>query len=236
MDFLKKVKCVNWFAHFGKYSYPHKKQLTMKKNLLKNGYNPTLSVEENARLNKCSVANVRKYIQVHCIDRRFDTKITLWKRVNSFASKNPNTPISKAAKALKISPNTYKKYLGAAAPSQIDITKVSKFDLSKYNNVVRSVGSDADCLHGIIKLYTKGRVDCDLTYSVGGMWSNSGLEHPTIKFDKYPQTDETIELTLANLTRYVEPNSLDSVLFDLPFLYGDFDKTKLKIKERYNKF
>ena len=38
-------------------------------------YNPNVSVVENAKSNNCSEAAVRKYIKVHCIDRRYEQKV-----------------------------------------------------------------------------------------------------------------------------------------------------------------
>lgn len=204
---------------------------------LKTSYDPNLSVEENAKKIGCSVANVRKYIQVSGIDRRFDAKLATWKRVNDYCDKYPNTSITKAAKALEISPNTFIKYCGAPRPSQTDTTKVSKFDLSKYCNVVKTVGNNDECLHGIIKLYVpNGYVDLDMTYSVGGIWESSGLEFPTWKFDKYPQTKDTIELTCENLFEKFDDNTLESIIFDLPFWYGKFNKQYLKMVDRFSAF
>lgn len=204
---------------------------------LKTSYDPNLSVEENAKKIGCSVANVRKYIQLNGIDRRFDSKLATWKRVNDYCDKNPETSIVKAAKDLEISPNTFIKYCGAPKPIQIDSTKVSKFDLHKYCNVIKSVGDNDECLHGVLKLYVpKGYVDLDMTYNVGGIWESSGLNHPTWKFDKYPQTKDTIELTCENLFEVFDDNTLDSVIFDLPFWYGNFNGRYLKMVDRFSAF
>lgn len=226
-------------------------------NLLKTGYRYELSVKENAELNKCSVANVRKFIQTRGIDRRFDKALAMWQRVNDFADKHENYTPWKASKELGVSYATFIKYCGAAKPSQTDRGKVSRYGLSKFANLVTSVGDSDECLRGIVKLYVpKGFVDVDLTYSVGSMWASSGLPHPTLKFDKYPlwlKTED--EITLSDLQQIeTNPNILDvvpldsiyrelgengwntydSVLFDLPFLYGD--KRGLKIAERFSCF
>lgn len=219
---------------------------------LKVSYDPKLSIEENAKKFGCSIANVRKYIQTAGIDRRYDSKLALWRLVNDFYKENPNTTLSMAAKALEISPNTVKKYKGTDKPTQIDPTKVSKFDLSKYCNVVKSVGTNDECLHGIYKLYLPNGLDIDLTYSVGGIYSSSGLPHPKLKFDKFPlweKKDKTeFELKhiksnpnilkvekLDNIYRLVQWHTYNSVLFDLPFFWGK-KNGYLKMVERFSSF
>lgn len=207
----------------------------MKKSNLKIKYDPAMSVEENALKCGCSVANVRKYIATRGIDRRFDSALNMWRKVNEYCDQHETESITQAAKALGISPNTLKKYCAAAKPSQTDKTKVSKFDLTKYSNVITTVGTNDECLHGIVKLYVpNGVVDVDLTYSVGGIWNSSGLEHPRLKFDKFPQTPDT--LPLDDIEKHIKPNSIGSVLFDLPFLFGKSSKKSLMMVERYNKF
>ena len=204
--------------------------------VLKVSYDPKLSIEENAKKFGCSVANVRKYIQTAGIDRRYDSKLALWRLVNDFYKENPNTTLSMAAKALEISPNTVKKYKGTDKPTQIDPTKVSKFDLTKYCNVVKSVGTNDECLHGIYKLYLPNGLDIDLTYSVGSIYKSSGLPQPRIKFDKYPQTKDTKELTYSSLAK-LGVFAVDSILMDLPFIYGNPENLKpLKMAQRFNFF
>lgn len=202
---------------------------------LKSTYDPTLSVEENATINGCSVANVRKFIQNNGIDRRFDKALKMWERVNEFANAHQDYSVAKSAKELGISPNTFIKYCGAEKPTQTDPTKVSKFDLSKYCNVIKSVGTNDECLHGIFKLYTPKGIEVDLTYNIGGIYTSSGLPHPTLKFDKYPQTKDTIPLD--NIYQVDKWHTCKSVLFDLPFFYGKSKyNSYLKMVQRYTSF
>lgn len=197
-------------------------------------YNPSLSTEENAALCGCSVANVRKYIETNGIDRRFDNKLTQWRKINEYSDKHPTVSVHCIAKVFNISPTTVRKYLGAPMPTQQDKTKVSKLDLSKYSNLLTSVGSSDECLYRIGKLYlNSGGVDVDLTYSVGGIWLNCGLPQPLMKFDKYPQTSDT--LPLDDIDKHVTHNSVRSVVFDLPFWYGEKRKD-MKMSERFNQF
>lgn len=199
-------------------------------------YNPSLSTEENAALCGCTVANVRKYIQTMGIDRRFDNELSTWRKVNEYSEKHPIVSVQCIADELGLSRTTVRKYLGAPCPSQSDKTKVSKLDLTKFSNLLTSVGSSDECLYRIGKLYLNGGgVEVDLTYSVGGIWRNCGLPQPSMKFDKYPQTSDT--LPLDEVEKHIAQNSVKSVVFDLPFWYGDDAKRKdMKIAERFNLF
>ena len=203
--------------------------------MLETGYRYDLSVKENAKLNNCSIANVRKFIQTRGIDRRYDNTLAKWELINEFAEKHKDYTPWKAAKELGINYATYIKYCGVPKPSQTDKGKVSRFGLTKYANLVKSVGNSDECLRGIAKLYVpKGTVDVDLTYSVGSMWTSSGLPQPPLKFDKYPSVEGVQPFDVDYMC--VDWNTYESVLFDLPFLYGGNSKSGLKMVERFTEF
>ena len=56
-------------------------------------YNPNFSVVENAKSNNCSEAAVRKYIKVHCIDRRYEQKVGIVNEIRKSIQDNPSVPL-----------------------------------------------------------------------------------------------------------------------------------------------
>lgn len=56
-------------------------------------YNPNVSVVENAKSNNCSEAAVRKYIKVHCIDRRYEQKVGIVNEIRKSIQDNPSVPL-----------------------------------------------------------------------------------------------------------------------------------------------
>ena len=50
-------------------------------------YDPNKSIKENAEENHCSQANVRKYIQIHNLDRRGDEQIRRYLRIKRLRKK-----------------------------------------------------------------------------------------------------------------------------------------------------
>lgn len=96
-------------------------------------YNPRLTIEENAALNECSVAAVRKYIRVHGIDRSYESKVNKTKLIKTVLKRYPEAAISTIAQQTQLSINTVKKYLpfatGEKELSKIDTKKVSKIDV-----------------------------------------------------------------------------------------------------------
>ena len=96
-------------------------------------YYPKLTVEENAMRNKCSVANVRKYIRQKGIDRRYESKVKKIDEIKKTISNAPNLSFSEIAKKTNLSVNTVKRYYpyatGDKILSKIDTQKVSKIDV-----------------------------------------------------------------------------------------------------------
>lgn len=204
---------------------------------VKDKYNPNLSVKENAELCNCSVAAIRHYIKVNGIDRKYDEALKKWKLVNDFAKQHPDYSPYRLAKELHISQNTVAKYWGTEKPSKSDNSKISKFDGSiKANNILTVNTNQQSILNNILTLYVPSmRFDADLTYSKGSFFKKGNVAEPLYKFDKFPQTAETIELD--RIDEVIGDEALDSVIFDLPYMvkmsWGDM---KSKVMELYKSF
>ena len=182
-------------------------------------YNPLQSIEDNAKQNKVSAATIRKYIKDNGIDRRFDEQMAKFMKVKKLQKSNPTITIAEIQKQLGYSFYTVKKYMS------IDETnwnprngKFSSFDISKADNLVKSVSDNQDeILKGILKLYiNKDRFDCDLTFSKGVFYKN--IPTPHYIYDKYPLSNEVQSLDDAFK---LEDECFDSIVLDLPFLVKD---------------
>lgn len=94
-----------------------------------------------------------------------------------------------------------------------------KFDWSGH---VRSVmTADKDIISAIIKLHNHGQdFDLDPTYSKGVFWK--GLNSPKLKFDLFPQTEDTVQASADKLP--LESESIGSIMFDPPFVVRDVSK------------
>jgi len=185
---------------------------------IKDKYNPNLSVKENAELCNCSVAAIRHYIKVNGIDRKYDEALKKWKLINDFAKQHQDYSPYRIAKELHISQNTVAKYWGTEKPSKSDNSKISKFDGSiKANNILTVNTNQQSILNNILTLYVPSmRFDADLTYSKGSFFKKGNVAEPLYKFDKFPQTAETIELD--RIDEVIGDEALCSVIFDLPYI------------------
>jgi hypothetical protein len=84
-------------------------------------------------------------------------------------------------------------------------------------SMIKSVNdSEVQIIKDIAALHTKGKFDVDITYSKGEIWKKVGMD-PKHKFDKYPQTKDTIQAD-ASTRIPMQNNSVESVFFDPPFL------------------
>lgn len=92
--------------------------------------------------------------------------------------------------------------------------------------------SERELLGSVLKLYNESHpVDCDPCYSKGRVWE--GLPSPLYKFDRVPQTYDTIESDCRSLPFPAE--SLMSLYFDPPFLVGKSKKGSI-MGDRYTSF
>ena len=84
--------------------------------------------------------------------------------------------------------------------------------------MIKSISYDqSEIIKWILHLHVpKCHIDCDPTYSKGNFYNNTGIEHPTNKFDILPQVEgvkygDSRELHLAD-------TSINCMMFDPPFL------------------
>ena len=204
---------------------------------IKDKYDPNLSIKENALKCNCSESTIRHYIKVYGIDRKYDETLKRWMLVNDFAKQHPDYSQYRLAKELGISQHTVTKYLGIEKPIKSDNSKLSKFAGEKMANKILSVNTNQQSiLNNILTLYVPSlHFDADLTYSKGSFYRNNNVAQPTYKLDKFPQTDDTIELD--KIGDVIGDEALDSVIFDLPYMvrmsWGDM---KSKVMELYSSF
>jgi SAM-dependent methyltransferase len=75
----------------------------------------------------------------------------------------------------------------------------------------------SEIINSILQLHVKKhRIDCDITYSKGNFYKNTGIEEPKYKFDIDPQTEDTVKADAKNLP--LIDNSINCIMFDPPFL------------------
>lgn len=204
---------------------------------IKDKYNPNLTVKENAELCKCSVSAIRHYIKVNGIDRKYDEALKKWKLINHYHKQHPDYTPHRISKELGISQHTVTKYLCKEQPVKSDNSKLSKFaGEKKANNILSTNTNQQSILNNILTLYVPSlRFDADLTYNKGGFYRKGIVNQPTYKFDKFPQTDDTIDLD--KIDEVIEDESLDSIVYDLPFIVRQsWLSVNSLIAERYNAF
>ena len=198
-------------------------------------YNPQLSIRENAMINNVSEASIRLYIRSNNIDRRSDEKIRKSKTIQALKNKYPNITIREMQQQLGLSYNTIVKYLSInnnlfSSPPK----KISAFDLSNADNIIKSVSdSTNEILLSIMSLYNNNElIECDLTYSKGIFWKD--LQSPEYKYDKFPLNELVRPLVEAEK---LPDNSLSSIIFDLPFLIKDEKSAKSSlVSQRFDSF
>ena len=197
-------------------------------------YNPQLSIRENAMINNVSEASIRLYIKSNNIDRRNDEKNKKSKTIQALKNKYPNITIREMQQQLGLSYNTIAKYLRINNNLFSTPQKISAFDLSKAENIIKSVSdSTNEILLSIMSLYNNSQlIECDLTYSKGVFWEK--IQSPKFKFDKFP-IDENVRP--LSETEKLPDNSFSSIIFDLPFLVKDEKSAKSSlISQRFDSF
>lgn len=102
------------------------------------------------------------------------------------------------------------------------------------DEIVYSLSFDQDkILRDIMRLYLNGQpFDADVTHSTGKMWKN--LPKPALKYDISPQTTDTIEASSDNLP--LGQSSINSIMFDPPFIPSISPGNAGKIKGRFSSF
>ena len=96
------------------------------------------------------------------------------------------------------------------------------------SQVIKSIqNSDRDVLSAIRQLFLNGEnFDLDPCYSTGKFYED--LERPLYKLDKKPQSDGVNQNDIMNGLPY-SANTLKSIVFDPPFMFGTHGQTKNNI-------
>ena len=108
--------------------------------------------------------------------------------------------------------------------------------LFETNGVIKSVQrSDRDILLSISKMYLNEKpFELDPCYSSGKFYED--LVRPKHKLDKHPKSDDIKENDLLNGLPY-DDNSIESIVFDPPFMFGKHGKTDENImNKRFSMF
>lgn len=83
--------------------------------------------------------------------------------------------------------------------------------------MIKSVSyNQQEILNNIITLYCPNGIEVDCCYSKGVFYKNGVVAEPKYKFDINPQTQDTQKCDCRELP--FEDNSVDSIIFDPPFL------------------
>lgn len=98
--------------------------------------------------------------------------------------------------------------------------------------VTGSVGlKESELLKDITRIHTDGKIDADITYSKGAMWRGTGIE-PKYKFDKRVQVEGVVEAD-TTVRIPLEDNSVNSIMFDPPFIAAQPSKMRYAKVERF---
>jgi hypothetical protein len=100
--------------------------------------------------------------------------------------------------------------------------------------VISSVcNSDEECLSNILTLIGKKSFDLDPTYSKGNFYKN--IPQPKHKFDLTPESTESLRADCRNIP--LPSNSLESIVFDPPFMFEKRHRENINImKQRFSMF
>ena len=96
-------------------------------------------------------------------------------------------------------------------------------------NVIKSIqNSDRDILFSIKTMFLDNKnFDLDPCYSTGKFYED--LERPKIKMDKEPKSDDIEQNDILNGMPLIGDNSIQSIVFDPPFMFGKHGKTDQNI-------
>lgn len=198
-------------------------------------YNPSLSLQENAEILRCSISAIKKYFKAKEIDRRYDASYSRWKQVQDFFRRKPHESLKVASIELGYSINTIRKYKKLSEDDLImsfrDTTKVSCFDIRNVNSIKTISYNQDEILAWIMKLYNNcNTFECDLTASKCIFWKN--LPAPLHLYDKYPQLENVRDLEEADK---LSQEQYSSIIYDLPFIVSDKSTNNI-IKDRFTYF
>ena len=122
-------------------------------------YNPELSVEEIAKKNNTSVANVRKYIKENHIDRQRDNQLLLYLKIKEILGKQPDISVSEMCKNVNCTFTTAKHYMQLKCfdipPREGYISLVHDETLKKDTKAQADLVKKLDMLEGDVRTYKK---------------------------------------------------------------------------------
>jgi len=103
------------------------------------------------------------------------------------------------------------------------------------SEIIKSINHDEiEILHNISVLFLRGKsFDCDPTFGRGKFYKSS-FSAPKLKFDLHPRFDFVSQSCATRLP--VNNESLDSLIFDPPFVAGHTKKPSGIIGEKYHGF
>ena len=202
-------------------------------------YDAKLSIEDNAIICDVSVSTMRTWLKQHNIDRNYDAKLVRFKAIKKLQKRTPPMTAQQIAQKTGYSINTVKKYMKMDRLEQkSNQTKVSTFDVSNNDTIIKSVSTDQqEILNWILRLYVPAMIiQVDYTYSIGVFYKNNIIPSPLFRFDKYPEQCEGV-LPLDDADRLIEDDTLYSSIIDLPFLVTHKEWTETsRMAQRFNSF
>ena len=206
-------------------------------------YDPHVSLALNAIRCNVSVSTIRTWLKQNNIDRNFDAKLVRFKTIKKYQKRVPPLTAQQIAQKTGYSVNTVKKYMRIDKLEQEEKKrKVSTFDVSKNDGIIKSVSNDQqEILNWIIQLYIKeGYIECDYTFSIGVMYKDDNVIFPKYRFDKYPKQG-IYEMggvwDLKDADSFIDDGSLHSSIIDLPFLVTKREWTETSMMaQRFNSF
>ena len=195
-----------------------------------------MTAKEMAEKEGVTINVIRNRIQRKGLDYSPQKAAYIRELVEEYFKNNPGATKSKAAKDLKMSLPTLRKYLNSSCCEDSTAVRKSK---EKRNNTKSglSVGhSDSEILRNIIDIYLSGNktFDCDLTFGMGNFYSD-GLQAPKYRYDKHTfGANGPKKYTVAPLddTASLPDECFKSIVIDLPIV---IDKCQEKTKD-FNAF
>lgn len=178
-------------------------------------YNPNISIPENARRNGCSESAVRKYIQVHGIDRRYERKVNIISSIRKAIQEVPSSSIAEIAKKTNHSINTIKEYypyaIGVSELSKTDTHKVSKTDIRQLKDYYATHPS---VVRDLLKL--ESFEHCILEPCCGGGFMAEEIKKAGYDVDAYDIVDRGYGRQADFLSYGFEPQERD-IITNIPY-------------------
>jgi len=102
--------------------------------------------------------------------------------------------------------------------------------------VIRTVSDNQhDIIRDIQTLYAPDGFELDPTYSKGKFYNKPGIICPPLKYDLFPQTEDTLQASAEALP--IDTGTIRSIMFDPPFIAGHTKKKPTGIiGERFHGF